>query len=94
MHDILSSSSYHHIIIIINQNHRDPLSKTIESHSFARMLVNLLLLIAFLVVAFAEKSGPALNWQSVASGKYHVAAAAYNNEWDKGYQFTCLMTME
>lgn len=52
------------------------------------MLVNLLLLIAFLGVAFAEKSGPALNWQSVAidsSGKYHVAAAAYNNEWDKGY---------
>ncbi len=52
------------------------------------MLVNLLLLIAFLALAFAEKAGPALNWKGVAidaSGKYHVAAAAYNNDWDQGY---------
>mmetsp|Transcript_18638 Transcript_18638/g.20263 ORF Transcript_18638/g.20263 Transcript_18638/m.20263 type:complete len:342 (-) Transcript_18638:148-1173(-) len=52
------------------------------------MLVNLLLLLAFLALAFAEKAGPALNWKSVAidtSGKYHVAAAAYNNDWDQGY---------
>eukprot|EP01040_Poterioochromonas_malhamensis_P015599 gene15599-17485_t len=49
------------------------------------MLVNLLLLLTFLAVAFA---GPALNWQSVAidaSGKYHIAAAAYNNDWAQGY---------
>jgi|EP01040_Poterioochromonas_malhamensis_P012741 hypothetical protein len=52
------------------------------------MLVNLLHLLAFLALAFAEKSGPALNWKSVAidaSGKFQVAAAAYNNDLHQGY---------
>eukprot|EP01040_Poterioochromonas_malhamensis_P012736 gene12736-13951_t len=54
------------------------------------MLVNLLLLLAFLALALAEKTKgvPTIYWKSVAidaSGKYHVAAAAYNNDWDQGY---------
>eukprot|EP01040_Poterioochromonas_malhamensis_P019023 gene19023-22370_t len=39
-------------------------------------------------MTFAEKAGPVLNWKGVAidaSGKYYVAAAAYNNDWDQGY---------
>lgn len=52
------------------------------------MLTNLLLLLTFLAVTFAEKSTPALNWKTVAidaSGKYHVAAPAFNNDLKQGY---------
>eukprot|EP01040_Poterioochromonas_malhamensis_P017090 gene17089-19561_t len=52
------------------------------------MLTNLLLLLAFLALAFAEKSTSTLSWRTVAidaSGKYHVAAATFNNDLKQGY---------
>ncbi len=56
------------------------------------MICNLLIVFAFLAFAFADKvkETEKLNWKSVAidaSGKYHVAVAAYNNELKKGYPF-------
>eukprot|EP01040_Poterioochromonas_malhamensis_P012740 gene12740-13955_t len=52
------------------------------------MLVNLLLLLACLVLAFAEQGSSSIPWKSVAldaSGKFQVAAAGYNYNLYKGY---------